>query len=49
MAKKYDQLTTNMHIQKARIDSKSLFTGENAPVSLTFINSKILFKAKEWR
>lgn len=29
MAKKCDQLTMNMHIQAARIDSKSLFMREN--------------------
>ena len=30
----------NMHIQIARFDSKSLFMGENAHISLPFINSK---------
>lgn len=47
--KKYHQLTVIMHIQTARIDCKSLFMGENAHISLTFINSKTLFMAKEWR
>lgn len=40
LATKYDQLTVNMHIQKARFDSKSLFMGENAHIFLPFINSK---------